>query len=59
MYPRRKGFFQALSGGEDETLGSLLSARVSLPLRLRRILSELEVREMIVRDGPVLWAGEL
>jgi protease-4 len=60
MYPRRKSLLQALSGGEeDDTLAQLLSPRVSLPAQLRGILSELEVRERIIRDGPVLWAGEL
>ena len=54
MWPRRKGFFQSLSGEDD----ALTGREIRLPARLRTVLSTFEVRERIAADGPVLWAGE-
>lgn len=53
MWPRRKGFFQSLSGDDDAFTG-----RIRLPAQLRSALSAFEVRERIAADGPILWVGE-
>src|SRR5262245_1631919 len=54
MWPRRKGFFQSLSG-DDEVLSG---RQIQLPARLQSALSAFEVRERIAADGPILWMGE-
>jgi len=54
MWPRRKGFFQSLSGEDD----ALTGRAVKLPAKLQSVLSSFEVRERIAADGPILWMGE-
>lgn len=54
-FPKRQSILQSLSGDDEETF----SRRSSLPARLKRLLTEVEIRERIAADGPAFYAGEI
>lgn len=54
-YPKRRSLLQSLSGDEDDEASI---RRTSLPARLGRVLSEIEIRERISAEGPAFYAGD-